>query len=520
MENSLQRRTQMGFRQAQRWHEALDMRGDYNRLVNAADVPLKCGFSILRRIMLGQVENKGVYSRDDLLREEDAKDVQAWHEFRARLGGASKIAHNSTAIIRRFNLGKSRKNYIADLGLNIAHLTRPGFLVTHLHETGHLLCDLVRVGAIGPDLADKEYRHKFCRECMTGLGRSCFRYQTGSDISERDLEEKERHEEVFAEMFTVGLLWNDVNEADFATTYLRFYLGMFFINERGMSTRSDIALRRFAEVAIRGFMAVDPWVVNRSEDKHGLYQPGNNLAVHDNEVELAQKRFVKLLERVGPMHFEFRRFREGVNWTYILDKFKLVYLTTFKPLCCIWNDVKAIVDAVCEPVSEDGERGTNPREQDLKQLLQHFQAAHSQGRPIARFLHAYPDWNEIGEEQREKRHSEKEKRKYIDSVFVMRHMLRIHMQSLFGDINTKRETCYSSAMNVAEGTNRQMLDRGYNGLVSADFERRKEYFKNRASVLMTLWDLSTAIRGRILRRILEAHCPHDEPDRAAQVERG
>ena len=495
MENALQRRTQMGFRQAQRWHEALDMRGGYNRLVNAADVPLKCGLSILRRIMMGHV--KEIYNRDDLKGEKDEEDIKKRHHFRARLGGASKIAHNSTAIIRRFQLGNEKKNYIVDMGLNIAHLTRPGFLVTHLHETGHLLIDLIRY-----KISNKEeyYRKEECSNC---LKRSCFRYRKSGHLSEWDKETRERQEEIFSEMFTFGLLWYNMEHEEFAISYLRFYLGMFFLNERGMNIDSYIALKRFAEVAIRGFFAIHPWIITEEEKKEHYTLESD----YSKSIDIAKEKFVTLIEEAGPMHYEFRRFWKGDNRKYILDKFDLLYSETYKPVCCIWKDVKEIVTVICNPLSSDGEYGTNPHDDELHSMIDQITKAYNEGRPIVRFLYSYTDWYDLNDKVKKKRHRDQEKRKHLDAVFVMRHILRAHIEGIFKDIDISKETCLSDALEFSKSLNKQLLYRLNSGLISIDFNRRKEYLLQRASVLTTLWDISTSVRGRIMRRILQAHFP-------------
>ena len=57
LKNALSNRVQIAFRDAERWGLILDVRGGgFNRLLNAADVPLKCGLGLLWRVLRGDTD--------------------------------------------------------------------------------------------------------------------------------------------------------------------------------------------------------------------------------------------------------------------------------------------------------------------------------------------------------------------------------------------------------------------------------------------------------------------------------
>ena len=211
LEDVLRVRVEIGFRRARHWQDAIESRGGYSRLVNAADVPTKLGMNVLRRVMEGQAEE--VFKPRG---EREASELQ----FRARVGGACRMSYDVSAVTRRFNLGDPSINFIADLSFNIAHLTKPTFVYAHIHETGHLLCDLIRGGA---DYPNGSYCTESCR------GQKCLRLRSAVLVNGEDLRKRVRFEEVFAEMFTFGLVFGR-NGLHLAKDYVRRYLALYFLD--------------------------------------------------------------------------------------------------------------------------------------------------------------------------------------------------------------------------------------------------------------------------------------------------
>ena len=106
------------------------------------------------------------------------------------------------------------------------------------------------------------------------------------------------------------------------------------------------------------------------------------------------------------------------------------------------------------------------------------------------------------------------------SFFLIRQLLKIHIESLYGEDSmcADKQVClsrdpqtamprYDKTDRGARGWNRQLLDRNFNGLVSADLETRRQYMRNRVVVLKTFWDISTNFRARRLNELMEIAWP-------------
>ena len=495
MENAIKYRMQIGFKQAQQYQQAIDLRGGLNKLVNAADVPLKCGFSIIRRILQGQV--KTVYGHkvyDD--------SGETYTEFRTRFGGSSNISNSTGAVTKRFNVGDKEKNFVAELNLNVAHLTKPSFLLNHLHETGHLIFDVIR-------RSQNITNRKMCiRKCTQ---RKCFFTAASKTLEKQDIERNERFEEIFADMFTYCLLTKDHD--DFYKTYSKSYISMYYLDPTSMTENSQITLLRFSEISIRLFLTLDPSLSNNHPEfftKFSVYD--DHQKQNKPNIKVATERYISFLETAGPFFIEFNRFwNNPTTKKYLLKRFQKIYKKSYFTICCMWKIIEEIVNGVCKQTNEFGEQGTNPIDDDLNVLLQSFERSYDEGRPIIRFLYNDPRWEGINRKNIEKRG-------HLDVLFVMRNLLKIHIEKLFEifaseEDGIQKEICYSNKI-PENGMSVYMLDKGKNGLRAFDFEKSEKYLKGRACVLTTLWDLSTAIRARIMTRVIVNIAPElkDELD--------
>ena len=479
IENTLSHRMEMGYRHSRRWEDAVGMHGGLNKLVNATDVLIKCGLSIIRRVVDGQT---------DLLISD--RRFETRDEFRARVGGASRINHRSNAVVRRFEVGDPNTNFIAELALSPAHLAQPTFMLAHIHEAGHILGDRIRRDVLkSPGLPST---HLF-EACPENRCQGCA--LTKTDTVD-DLLAQERCEEIFAEMLTYGLLCHPGE--DISVAYMRYFISLYFLDAVSLEAgNSSETLRRFVECAIRAFLALDPFLVLGESAIADTY---TWKLTNKPIVPAARARFIRLLKAAGPMFYDFHRF-----WTneaakqYILKTFDIIYKTSFYPVCCIWHQVEEIIGSVCAVVSKDGSKGTSPPLTDQDWLFDQVIEGFVTGNPLLRFLYDDPDAAITKE-----RKAEGEKRAHLDAVFVIRALFREHISHTFSNeaLDMSKATCYIQGAPTGVGANLCLLDRGYNGLVYADFDDRARALKERIFMLTTLWDLSTALRARALQRLM------------------
>lgn len=480
MENALTRRMQLGYQQARRWQEAIDIGGGLIRMVHASDVPLKCGLSMLRRVLRKQLPS--IFNKDLASEKDYGNDAF----FRARIGGASKISNSCGTEAYRFAIGDNNEHFIVELNRSIAHLTRPAMLTAHIHETGHLIADLIREGNDDGSI---------CERCQ---GMWCNASQVaGVNGSGINSILRDQLSEIFAEMFTFGVLFkedieatrrNDDNSA--AIVYFRHYISMFYLDPISRLADEDIWLI-FAKMTSYLFLSIHPWM--ESMKVTSVY---SNQYRDKPNYDAIVAEYWSILDESGPMFDGYNKIASEYK-EEITNMFRNIYKRCYKAVCCIWDDVSTIVDNFCSEVSLDGECGTSPYHGDMRELAKQFNEGYSSGRPIIRFLYTDPNWD-----ANENRMRKLEKRKHLDAVYVMRQLLNIHLKMSYSDIDMTKETCFLKGVIPVNGLNVMLLDKGSTGFVSWDFKAREEYLRSRASVLLTLWDLSTAIRARSFSRIL------------------
>lgn len=495
IEDTLSRRTEMAFRQARHWQDAIDSRGGFSRFISATDVPIKCGLGMLRRVLAGKVSEVVVPPTT----REDVDSLQ----FRSRVGGACRINYSARAYTHRFGFGlrDNDTNFIAGVSFNTAHLTRPTFMYTHIHESGHLLCDFIR----GRRDTKSSPSEAYCREyCWSD---DCARiYPKPTDSIKESTDRLRKHlrfEEVFAEMLAFGLIFGDDPEK-YASVYLRQYLAMYLLDPISTHPDPPMALERFTESLIRAFMAVDPYVAP-SQDGRDLYEPEIGKPF---DVSAARARFMTFVESGGWVFLDYDRFwlnEEGRS--YILGELCSAYDKdqSFPVLCCIWRQVRAVLNAICSVTSMKGSVGTSPPKKDSKWILSEFETGYRTGRPILRFL-----YNREHKQKPLVRLSVRERHWHLDSMYILRHLLRMHAEEIFAKLDQERECCNQPDRVSDRGTNMQMLDRQLNGIACMDFAERGKYLQHRLSLLMTLWDLSSTMRGRSLGRLLDEVLPKEQ----------
>lgn len=488
IEDALKRRTDVGFRQARRSQEAIDSRGGFNRFISAIDVPIKCGLGLLRRVLAEGVDD--IVPKSDIPEKDDLG-------FRSRVGGASRMSYCARATKQRFRLGDPSINFVAEINFNTEHLTRPTFVYTHIHEAGHLLCDFIRGRVEVKSSPSPTYCNERC------WGEHCARIYEPPvpgdsilSVKER-LRKHQRFEEIFAEMFAFGMIFGD-DPAACAQTYLRQCLGMYYLDPVSTHARSEIAMERFTEILVRAFMATDPFIF-LSRNGEDLYDPEINRDMGvDALVAEATKRFERFVERGSAVFLDNNRFwqnKRGKERKYVLDAFRSIYRESFPVLCCIWRQVRGVVQAVCSEVDAKRGIGTSPPKSDWDQIRQEFATGYDMGKPVIRFL--YENVLAGGKKR--------EKLNHLDTMYMMRQMLRVHSDGIFSEdeLDISRECCNQPDLISRRGTNMRMLDRQRNGIVCMDFQERGRYLQQRLHILMTFWDLSSAMRGRSLGRLLD-----------------
>jgi len=494
MQAALAHRVQIAFREAERWNYAIDVKGGgLDRLLNAADVPLKCGLGILKRVIAGWTD----------LPKIDEQEI-ATIEEQTKVSGALKISQNIRSFSHRICIGNNPDIFLASLDLNLSHLTRPEALCIHLHEAAHLVKDFLQSQGV---------------ELMDG---STAEYLSGIDLNNLGTVQKndlygtiqERYDDIFSEMLVYQFLFYEemgkksgkklfYNEHN---TYFRHYLANYSFDPISYCDDDRDTFRRMLEVMIRGFLITDPFRVRKSMPK--FYQI--KIEPTKAQINAAYERFVKAVKNAGPYFFEFSRLwpkeedKEGQD--YIERQFKSVFKLSYPTICKIWDTTQAIYRGICYGKPEKGKWGTDPaNEVAYKHFQKQIRTGLKKGRPLMRILGKIPEHK-----------SDSERYNRLDTFFVIRHLLREHISRVFKGINAaKSEVCLhrlpeSGQPNFNRGEllkgmtkwHTQLVDRNASVLFAVDPQTRDDYMRRRIVIIKTFWDISTNLRARRMKNFL------------------
>jgi hypothetical protein len=493
LQDALNNRIQVIFPEAERWNVTIDVRGGgLHRWVNATDTLLKCGLTVLWRIASGWTD---VY----LPTEEDKRSDR---ERNVRVAGALRISQNPRALAQRIEIGRHPDVFLASVNLNVSHLVRPSALHIHLHETAHLVLDLVqRQSSLGEKLVDR-LAHAILQRNLNPAQRE--RYLCTM---------MERYEDVFAEMFVHYFLYPDKDEY---ITYFRNYVANYSFDPVACCRENKNAFLRMFEVMIRGFLVTDPFRV-RNEDRYvldrNLYADYSLQKMNPETVGRACERFWYAVEDAGPFFFEFDRLwpeesnKEGRQ--YVSDQFSLTYTESYELVCDIWSKINRIHEGISKGRPDEGKFGIDPPlHVDRDCIEKQIKEGLANGKPLSRSLQVIPGY------------ADKEERfKYLNSFFLLKQLLKEHIKGILGPatVNTKTQRVLLDRRpgdgwpdfdrerlpQGKIGWHAQMIDRNSNRLFTVGPAAREQYMISRIAVIKTLWDISTNFRARRMKDMLE-----------------
>lgn len=476
MQNSLANRVQITFREAERWNATVDARGTgLDRIISAADAPMKCAFGMLKRLMnrLAAAESP----------DRVAADIAS--DNKTCIGGASKISFHPRSFSQRVVVGDSPSVFLASVDLNIAHLMRPRAFYIHLHEVAHLVCDLLRDRHI---CQHAEYRCARMDKC-------CHKKREFAG-DEHNAVYLERYREVFAEMLVHQLVFKDHPKL-----FLRNYLSSYALDPVSCGRDDDETFLRMLEVSIRGFLASDPFC--RPE----LYEDPADVLTTKMEEETFEV-FWKRIADAGSFVWDFERLWRGPRQDevrkYVRHEFSRAYEEACHPLCCMFRDVRWIHDILSEAVYPDPDDIEDHGA--VSGLLTRIEEAFDDGRPVIRVKY---------KDQRPDRTNGEQVG--LDPLFLICTLLRLHIDRLFGEDDAESKLLYlprrtngqpdENGLPKNKEWSHRVLDRNFNGIAAAEPEVRRKSVRDRIVIIKMLWDISTDLRARRLNAILRACWP-------------
>ena len=313
--------------------------------------------------------------------------------------------------------------------------------------------------------------------------------------SKSDHADFERYEEIFAEMLVHKFIFNESHK-----TYFRNYLARYSLDPIAYCKEDLLAFIRAFEVLLRGFLITDPF---RKEPNEKCVYSGNRTD-WDSVASAAFERFYEAVEDAGPFFFDFKHHWKSRSKETIKKYFTPEYKKAYYPVCFIWNDVQRVYDIVCNGNEKKGIRGTDPELEHRDKLIEMIEQGYNSGRPLIRVLY---------EDQRVSCSDEKDSR--LDPFFLMRHLLRAHISEIYGEKKVDPTNCEVTLLRDLNGKpieppdgrklHTWLLDRTLNDILSIVPESRQKSMQNRVTVIKTLWDISTNLRARRMKDMLDLY---------------
>ncbi|HEX3151202.1 MAG TPA: hypothetical protein VHR66_24200 [Gemmataceae bacterium] len=461
--------------------EAVDFRGGLNRLVAAADVPLKCGIGVLRRLLAkieGRVTGDGIVSQD-----------------RNRVGAVTQVTFNPNPVVSYLEAAEQHGIWLAHIDMDVAHIVNPFEYPMYIHEVSHLILRSIPTWARWLRIASE----------MASVGSP-----TGSS-AQRELKYATVNlEETAVEMLTYLFIFSPSIES-----FRKYSVVRFNSHPAVAGITPKDALVRFGELLVRLFFVTDPFVhAGERQKKEGIASadwaslPLEKVA-YSPSPNVAYAAFQKMVADVGPLFREsavcdtaqfdfylknvfddmFPRYRRSVGrmWRYVLQVYQQATKTEQSFPWFPASDSLAQRDRVGAAI----------------------QAAVAAGVPFIR-AQFRAESTGLGEANPLTEH--------LDEFFVANRLLQTYLDYtlsklvLSHQIHTTRPLPSGRiSLDPTTPWNSVLLDPLRPGVLCIDPNEREEKLRRQIAVIKTLWDQSTHLRARRFLQMLK----HMELQRAS-----
>ncbi|MFO0847184.1 MAG: hypothetical protein U0871_01310 [Gemmataceae bacterium] len=446
---------------------AIDFRGGLNRLLAAADVPLKCGLGLLRRLT-GSGEPPP----------------------RNRVGAVTRVTFTPSPGVSSLAAAEPHGIHLAHLDMDVAHILDPFEYSLHAHEVGHLI---MRSTPGWDDLLARET----AQVCNGAVGAAGAATRIGLD-------------EVAVEMLTYLLVYAP------SVDLFRRHLVIRFNSHTASSGRSrQVALAQFGEILLRVFLVTDPFCVAMAA---GVDPGGADplTLVYKDDTDRAWGRFVNMAADSGKYFREYAECdavpaaAEAVT-RYYQQIFRDVYPRYRPSVGRIWKVVVGVYQASC--LQAKAYPWVTGRTEDRDRLAAEIDAALEAGRPlhVGILRHAIG----VGGTVPATGESLPGGPAPLDEFFVVGQLLRAYFTRSLARLDTALEMhaprpSPDREIDLDGGTRAvspALLDPLRSGLVFINPADRRARLRWQAVVHKTLWDQSTHLRSRRLADLFEGGWP-------------
>lgn len=457
--DALVHRTQVSANTVEDSDVAIDLRGGMNQLLDAADVAMKCGVGLVRRIL--------------------AEDDELFAAPSGKQTGISRAGIDPSARVSQLHIGEVSDLLIGTASLSVDHLTRAESIADYFHEAAHLLLNLLVTSP--PE--------QFKSEALNVLRRS---------------EIKEIYQEVFVEQFTLKLMFG--NDWKLFTT---FYLSTMWIQPVSNSRSRAGALCKVMESVMRCFCIIDPIRCALDEgpsiyDSHEKKQDREIAADEPNDDELAEEaitelelleatdRFKDVIQFAKRFFLDFDKIYDVDCERHFIGEFRDHFPGHFKTVKAIWRVNQQVYGNYASASVADQDPEV------IALLTKKLCTVLDTGRPVVAYLR---EVRETGMANG-----------FLDPLFIIRILLGEFVRSVYGpfaedkvkNIHIIREPQLGHPEFEDGNWHGLLLDRVKTGFFVANPKMGADLFQKRVTMIKSMWDISCTLKSRRLRLLLKA----------------
>lgn len=460
---------------------AVDLRGGLNKLVLAADVPLKCGLYLLKLLMTPKRQQRVSPKALDGLPGD-------------QIGAVTRLTFHPRTMCHAIWILGPEPRCLAHVQMNVAHIFRPAQFVTLFHESTHLLYEL-----------DSEYAGPEVRPTEPP---SAYRAMAA------------RIEEVFAGLLTHLLVFGTDSDL-----YLQHYVADYSMQPISVGTGDEIndpdqeTELRFVEVLTRGFLVTHS--IRQAVQQYGdnpLQWPNTypefagrvGTAISTEFARRVAQDFNSMIEKVGPLFWGFhdwwhRHDRDAVR-TQCVEDFVLLYQDAFPALVNVWQSALGVYQKL---FSGESQASAGRPSSDPEWLMRAVDVGLETTRPLIRGLFDRGAASKTNADQVETTRASR-----LNTVQLVCQLIRqyvkycygslnpVHGLHLYRDSNNGMVDLMHEPANGAVGWNDFQLDSSHGELYCVDPRQRRARLQREIVILKTLWDISTFLRAERLFKII------------------
>lgn len=453
LQNAMSHRSANAFRDPAWRDMSVHLRGGLNQILQAADVPLKCGLGVLRR-----------FATDDI-------PADGWP--RNTVACVMQIGSIPGAQCKKIWLGTEVRCRLAYFNIDVPHILHPASYADMLHEAFHLVFD---------EVAEHDS-------------------EVAEAINACEIYDRERLEEIFTLALSRLFIFGDDAETFLYHSVLSYSRSCMSV---GLSNSDTVV--KFNEFLLRLFVTTDTTPVGHGDP--GFWPPAYPVEI---DASAASARFELMVKRIGPFFSEYERLWQGPLaedvWSTTRQHFEIIYPRLMRVAPQVWEGALRVYQRAIKTVLpfKNPEQLASLNEEMAKTIRASFEA----GQPLV--------WSDLRAGLPPAASGRINKMGYnlegadFDPLILVCRLLYHYIEKIDEAARPKmkkvhlRRTAIGAKVNFDDGADwwEFLADKGAAGLFSCVPVAREARLLRQIVVLKSLWGLSSELKARRLLEMLE-----------------